>query len=113
MLENVAATSAHEGAVPELMSAGEDHVVESPEDGKYENHDSGEYVNKPVDLSECVHVKIGSRSVYEEDEPATDGDADKPSKDHVPVAFLARRSGKLRELALRRSARREAVDRQD
>ncbi len=75
-------------------------MVESPEDSEYESHCSREYVNKPVDLSQCVHVKNGSRTMDDKEEPATDGEANKPCKDHVPVAFLARRSGKLRELAL-------------
>ena len=103
-MENLAATSAHEGTVPEVASPWEDHVIESPEDGKCENDDGGECVGEPVELTDNVRIKSAGWSVDYEYEPCADGKAKEPSKDHVPIMFLAWRCGLFREMGLRSSS---------
>ncbi len=57
-MENLAATLAHEGAIPDVESPWENHVVEAPEDSKDEDDKSRENVRENLEITTKQRLRI-------------------------------------------------------
>jgi hypothetical protein len=111
--KDFAAASAQEGAVPDVASAWENHVVEAPEDNKDEGDKSRENVREGLEIvpKQCVGMFFGGCEHI--NQWPSHKKSNEPSENDMPISFLTRRFGEFGKLRLGSSGALRATEPQE